>query len=110
MTFWTGNKIRGQFFRALVNGLGVTWPILAGLLAFKIAAGVAIGWLEGWGSMVGIYFAMITGLTIGYGDFVPQRMLTRILAVLIGFSGVVLTGVIAALAVQALHAVLPGKR
>ena len=48
--------------------------------------------------------ALITGMTIGYGDLVPQQPLTRVLAVAIGFFGIALTGIVAALAVRALQA------
>ena len=51
------------------------------------------------------YFAFITGLTIGYGDLAPRQSLTQLLAVVIGFSGVLLTGLVAALAVKAIYAV-----
>ena len=43
----------------------------------------------------------VTGLTIGYGDFVPHRPLTQALSVMIGFLGIVLIGLVSALAVKA---------
>jgi hypothetical protein len=46
----------------------------------------------------------VTGLTIGYGDLTPRHVLSRLLAVVIGFAGIVLTGLIAAVSVQALRA------
>ena len=49
----------------------------------------------------GIYFAFITGLTIGYGDLAPRHVVTRLLAVTIRFLGILLTGVVAALTVKA---------
>jgi uncharacterized membrane protein len=50
-----------------------------------------------------LYFAFITGLTIGYGDIVVKTPVGRILAVLIGFIGVIFTGLIIAVAVHALR-------
>jgi len=50
-----------------------------------------------------VYFTFVTGLTIGYGDLVPHHTLSRFLAILIGFLGIVLTGLIAAIAVRALQ-------
>jgi hypothetical protein len=88
----------------LIQGLGVTWPVLSGLLFFKAGMGAVVGLLEGWGIGQGIYFAFITGLTIGYGDLAPKQPLTQVLAVAIGFSGILLTGLVAALAVKAIHA------
>ena len=101
--------MRAMYIAALIQGLRVTWPILSGLLLFKAIVGAIIGVLEGWGVWQGIYFAYITGLTIGYGDLVPRQTLTRLLAVVIGLSGVVFTGLVAALAVQALRAVPRGS-
>ena len=56
-----------------------------------------------WSLGDGLYFAFVTVLTIGYGDLVPRQPLTRFLAILIGLFGVVLTGLIAAVAVHALQ-------
>ena len=51
-----------------------------------------------------IYFAFVSGLTIGYGDLAPKSLLTRALAILIGVCGVLLTALVAAIAVKALAA------
>ena len=50
-----------------------------------------------------LYFAFITGLTIGYGDIVVKTPVGRILAVLIGFIGVLFSGLVIAIAVRALR-------
>ena len=52
----------------------------------------------------GVYFAFITGLTIGYGDLAPSRAFTKILATAIGFLGISAAGLVAALAVTAFQA------
>jgi hypothetical protein len=98
----SARELRRRFFRALWQELAVVWPILSGLIAIKVGLGVLIALAEGWSLAQGAYFAFITGLTIRYGDVVPSRPLTRIMAVLIGFTGVLLTGLVAALAVRAL--------
>ena len=105
MTKRNSRMVRATYLAALIQGLGVTWPVLSGLLLFKAGLGTIVGVLEGWGVGQGIYFAFITGLTIGYGDLAPRQSLTQLLAVVIGFSGVLLTGLVAALAVKAIHAV-----
>ena len=64
--------------------------------------------MEGWrvgGSGETLYFSIVTGLTIGYGDLVTKLVLTRIIASVIGLSGIVLTGLVVAVSVQALNAV-----
>ena len=95
--------MRRLFFGALFRQLGVVWPILSGVLLAMIGPGLAIGYLEGWGVGDSLYFTFVTGLTIGYGDLVPHRAMSRLLAVVIGFAGIVLTGLVAAVIVQALR-------
>ena len=68
-----------------------------------IGPGLVIGYLEGWGVGDSLYFTFVTGLTIGYGDLTPHRAASRLLAVVIGFSGIVLTALIAAVIVRALQ-------
>jgi hypothetical protein len=104
MTRKQSNVVRAVYLSALLDGLKVTWPVLSVLLVFKTGLGIIVGLIEGWSIGQGVYFAFITGLTIGYGDFVPRQPLTQVLAVIIGFSGIVLTGLVAALAVRALQA------
>jgi hypothetical protein len=87
--------------RFFVAGLAIIWPVLSALLLLKALLGAVVGLIEGWGIWQGIYFAFITGLTIGYGDLAPHLALTQFLAVTIGFLGVTLTGLVAALAVKA---------
>jgi hypothetical protein len=96
--------VRAGFLQGIRDGLRTMWPILSALLALKAVLGSVVGLAEGWGIGPGIYFAFVTGLTIGYGDLAPTTMLTRTLAVAIGFLGVILTGLVAALAVAALQA------
>jgi len=99
-----GRTLRRTFFAALLTGLRVVWPILSGLLALIIALGVVIGLIEGWALYESIYFAFVTGLTIGYGDLAPKAPLTRALAILIGVCGVLVTALVAAVAVRAVAA------
>lgn len=68
------------------------------------AAGLVVGWLEGWRIGESLYFTFVTGLTIGYGDLTPAHFVSRFLAMVVGFSGIVLTGLVAAMSVQALKA------
>jgi hypothetical protein len=79
------------------------WPVLFAVLAWQLALGLLIAWVEGWALGDGAYFTFITGLTIGYGDLVPRQPLSRTLAILIGFLGTVLSGLVAAIAVRALQ-------
>jgi uncharacterized membrane protein len=94
--------LRRNFLSGLFRGLRVVWPILSGLLGLIVALGLLVGLREGWSIQEGIYFAFVSGLTIGYGDFAPKFLFSRVLAVLIGVCGVLLTALLAAIAVKAL--------
>jgi hypothetical protein len=94
--------LRKDFLTGLYAELRVVWPILSVLLGLMIALGLVIGLREGWSVQDSIYFAFVSGLTIGYGDLAPSFLLTRVLAILIGVCGVLLTALLAAIAVRAL--------
>ena len=94
--------LRRNFFAGLVAGLRVVWPVLSVLLALMVGLGLVVGLIEGWSVQDSIYFAFVSGLTIGYGDLAPTTLLARTLAVLIGLCGVLSTALVAAVAVKAL--------
>lgn len=100
----SSHDLRRKFLAALIVGLQVTWPILSLLIFAIVAAGLMVGLLEGWSIADSLYFSFVTGMTIGYGDLVPQGLFSRILSILIGGCGILLTALIAAVAVKALTA------
>ncbi len=91
-----------QFFSRLIGGLRVVWPIISFLLMLSITLGFFVGIIEGWSIDESIYFAFVSGITIGFGDFVPTGLLARALTIGIGFCGLLLTALLAAVAVKAL--------
>jgi hypothetical protein len=95
------STLRRNFAAGLLSGLRVVWPILSVSLGAIVALGLVVGVLEGWSVQESIYFAFVSGLTIGYGDLAPKTLLTRTLAILIGVCGVLLTALVAAVAVKA---------
>ena len=104
---WPAPKtLRRRFFVALGHAIHVTWPVLSAILAIQLAMGLLTGFVEGWSLGDAVYFTFITGLTIGYGELVPRQALTRALAIGIGFLGLFVTGLIAAIAVYAMHSAL----
>src|SRR5215471_4993905 len=98
-----------RFLVALGRGLYVTWPVLSGILVIEVVLGLLIGVIEGWSVGDAVYFSFVTGLTIGYGDIVPRHALTRALAVVIGFGGILLTGLVAGIAVHAMRTALSDR-
>jgi Ion channel len=97
-------RLRRNFAAGLLTGLRVVWPILSVLLGLIVALGLIVGLIEGWSVHESIYFAFVSGLTIGYGDLAPKSLLTRAMAIFIGVCGVLLTALVAAIAVKALTA------
>lgn len=100
--------LRKRFAAGLFTGLRIVWPILSVLFVLIIALGLVVGLVEGWSVHESIYFAFVSGLTIGYGDLAPKSLLARVLAILIGVCGVLVTALVAAIAVRALTAATGG--
>lgn len=98
----TSAQVRRRFRTALWTQLKILWPIVSALLLIQFTFGIVAGIVEQWSLGESIYFTCITGLTIGYGDLVPKHFISRFAAVVIGIVGVVLMGLIAAVAVRAL--------
>ncbi len=91
------------FVRCLWSYLLYLRHVFASLLFLLTCGGLAVCVIEDleWGE--GMYFAFITGLTIGYGDISPETFWGRLLSVLIGIIGMLLTGLTIAVANRALH-------
>ena len=87
-----------HFFQALSR----VWSILAGLIAWLVIGAVAIAYFENISFADALYFTFVTGLTIGYGDISPVTPAGRLVAILSGFLGVLITGLVVAIAVYAL--------
>lgn len=102
-------KIRQRFYKALIAELNFIWPIFSALIGIIVSLGLTIGYLEGWRPFEGVYFSFVTGLTVGYGDFVPKRTISRIIAIAISFTGILLTALFAAISVRALQVAVNDK-
>jgi hypothetical protein len=103
-------ELRRRFLRAFGWGVGIVWPIVSGLIAVQLALGLLIGYLETWSMGEAAYFTFVTGLTIGYGDITPKHLFTRLIAIVIGLIGIVLTGIVAAVGVRALHVAMDDSK
>jgi hypothetical protein len=97
------SEIRSSFYRHFVQQVGIVWPVLSGLIAVIAGLGILVAHLEDWPLFDGLYFSFVTGFTIGYGDLAPKGILGRMIAIAIGLHGVLLTALLAAIAVRALQ-------
>jgi len=75
---------------------GVVFLIIFGL-AWAFARIEEISFLES------LYFSGITALTIGYGDIIPLTKAGKAIALFMGILGVLNTGIIVAVALQAMR-------
>lgn len=87
-----------KIFFTLLLALTPIWGVLAIIISIL---GIFTGILEGIGWRDGLYFGWITGTTVGYGDIVPTRPLTKFLSIVIGVIGIINTGIIVTIAVTA---------
>ena len=71
------------------------------LVTVIILLALIVGRKERWSAFDSIYWAFITGFTVGYGDIRPLTRLSKILAILIAWTGIMFTGVIVAATVTA---------
>ena len=90
-----------DFARALIVLLRKSFPIWAGISLFITVGGFLLAWLEGLPIGVGLYFAWVTGTTVGYGDLTPTSAPARLVAIVVALFGILFTGFIVALALEA---------
>ena len=95
-----------EFFVAMVRGLSALSPILLTLLGIIVVNGLVIGRIEGWHIGDALYHAFINATTVGYGDFRPSHGVTKFLAIINAFLGLLLTGVFVGVGVYAVEAVV----
>jgi voltage-gated potassium channel len=90
------------FLRYFAKYLFFVRHVVIALLVHIVLGGIVISYLEGLHVGESIYFAFITGLTIGYGDIEPVTTWGRVVSVGIGIIGMLFTGMTVAVATRAL--------
>jgi len=76
--------------------------VIFALLVVVILGGLLISLVEGISLSDSVYFAFVTGFTIGYGDITPDTIIGRVISLIIGLTGIVFTGIVVAISVRAL--------
>jgi voltage-gated potassium channel len=75
-------------------------PLIVFLIAVISTLAILIGKKENWSVTDSLYFGFITASTVGYGDFRPSSRRGKWLAIIIAVFGLILTGIVVALAVE----------
>ena len=83
----------------------ITW-----LLGAITTGGILIAYLDGKPLGDTLYLAFITALTIGYGDMTPVGAISKVIAIGIGFLGILFTGIIMAVSLRALEMTITEQR
>jgi hypothetical protein len=88
-----------HFFRAIWH----VRSVVLGLIALVVVGAAAVTLVEKMPFADALYFAFVTGLTIGYGDIVMHTPVGRLIALLIGLIGILFTGLMVAVLVHAIR-------
>lgn len=99
-----GPLVKTIFIRFTHTFFQIIWHYLSiflSLFALLIVSAAVIAFIEKLPFGDALYFSFITGLTIGYGDIVSKTFLGRCVAILIGFIGILFTGMVVAAAIRA---------
>ena len=84
----------------------ITWnlrTLYLMLLSLIMGGAVVIAATEKMSFGKAVYFSFITGLTVGYGDIVPATAIGRIISVVLGLTGILFTGLVVAVTVEAVR-------
>jgi voltage-gated potassium channel len=91
-----------EFVRAFAHSALHVREVIVSLLVLIVGGGFTISLLEDIALGDAIYFAFITGLSIGYGDISPETAVGKVVSVAIGLVGMVFVGLTVAIATRAL--------
>lgn len=98
------------FLKYLTLGLVELLPIILFLLTVIVLLGYLTGRSEEWNLSDSLYFAFVTATTVGYGDLKPGKKSSRLFAIFIAISGIILTGIIVAVSLYAVEAAFVAKK
>jgi len=88
-----------HFIKLFFTYIYLCMPLLLGFLSIILIFGQVVGRIERWKCFDAIYWTFITALTIGYGDIRPAQKSSRLISIIIGFLGIMFTGLIVAITI-----------
>ena len=93
-------KFTLEFIQLFFLATSMVMPLLLFLSLLVIILGQLVGRIEGWNKFDSLYWSFITALTIGYGDIRPLKKRSKAISVIIGLTGIMLTGIVVAVTVH----------
>jgi voltage-gated potassium channel len=90
-----------RYLQIFFKGVELASPLLLTTAVFIILLGLIVGARESWKWTDSIYWAFITATTVGYGDIRPTSNISKAISVLIALTGITITGILVALAINA---------
>ena len=97
----TSTKSFVTYLRHFAHYCFILRALLGSHLALVVLSGVAFAWCEGIAAEQGIYFALITSTTVGYGDITPKTGIGQCISVFMALVGTILFGLVVAVATRA---------
>lgn len=89
------------FLQLFWVGIQLAAPLLIFLFLLIVILGQFVAHRESWERFDAIYWSFVTATTVGYGDIRPLDKLSRVVAIFIAFTGLIFTGILVALALNA---------
>ncbi len=83
-----------HFFRIFFRVVWYLRSLYLVLIGLILVGGFAVAAIESIPFRDAACFAFITGLTVGYGDLVPHTGFGKTISVLLGFVGIIFTGLV----------------
>lgn len=87
-----------NFLKLFLLGLYEAAPLLLSMEFVIVGLGLIVGRKESWTWFDAVYWSFVTSTTLGYGDFRPVEKISKFLAIVIAFTGIILSGIIVAIA------------
>lgn len=102
-----GHKTRKfMFLRFSWHFWRATWrlkSVFIALLLLIVAGAGLITYTEQLSFGEALYFAFVTGLTVGYGDIAAVTAVGRMISIFLGIIGIMFTGLVVAVAVHSVQ-------
>jgi voltage-gated potassium channel len=77
--------------------------VLGVLLVLVLSGGLAVSLCEGFSAWEGIYFAMITSTSVGFGDITPATVVGQFISVVLAVIGTIFVGLVVGAATRAVQ-------